>query len=425
MFDSSNSDFICLLKDMNLKMLSLIMNKFKNAKLKKEFYEKTIMLINIFYNDKKDWQPLFSILTLYKYTSFTSNGNVFVELGLLNILNNIIDTDTEEIRDLIIKIIDKSLVAEMIEHIQIETILKIFDKFIILIQKYDDIDIGVKDYISCLYNFTNYFQNKPENIKKSCFGKLHEIFQNEAFILHSLNKMIDVRIKFYEVVDHLITDKFTFNKDILEKMVMIAFQGLCFEDNKVLIKTLKNFLLNVLWDKEPEMLNDVYNTFEKNEQIIFYLFLTKNITNVDYLYYPMGRNGEKNSLVKELYKTFFLNDAQQNEIKLKYEQKISNIIPVISLLIKIKTQFIELLFNKLNIRFQINNKDELAEIPLSHELLLFFRIVLYYLLYIENDLSKTLLISDEILQYYSELNNLNEMAFAIGDDAKKIIYYLY
>ena len=194
-FDSSNPEYICLLKDLNLKVLSLIINNFNNEKIKKNFYQKTIMLLKIL-KDNNDWQPLFAILTLYKYVSFNSDGIIFVEFELFNILNSIIYTDKEEIRDLIIKILDKTLAAEMINQINVEIIKEIFDKFIDLIQNYDDIDIGVKDYFSCLYNFTNYFRNRPQ-IKEKCFQKFHTIFKNDAFILHSLNKMTDVRIKFY------------------------------------------------------------------------------------------------------------------------------------------------------------------------------------------------------------------------------------
>ena len=416
-FDSANPEYICLLKDINLKVLSLIINNFNNEKIKKEFYQKTIMLLNIFFKDNKDWQPLFAILTLYKYISFNSDGTIFVEFGLFHILNKIIDTDKEEIRDLIIKILDKSLAAEMINQIPIKIIMGIFNKFIDLIQKYDDIDIGVKDYFSCLYNFTNYFRNRDQ-IKEICFQKFHNIFKNDAFILHSLNKMIDVRIKFYEVIDHLILDEFVFDKDILEKLILMSFQGLCLEENKSLLKAQKEFLTNVLYTNNPQMSDNAYNTFEANSEIIFYLFLKKNITKVENLYYPMGEQGSNKSLVTDLYKAFFLNDAQQNEIRIKYEQKITNIIPIISLLIRKKTQFIELVYNNLNIHLPMELNNEVKNLTLRPELLLFLRIVLYYLLYIENDNYKTLLINDDILQYFSEIGNINEMTFEIQDDIK-------
>ena len=418
-FDSSNPEYICLLKDINLKVLSLIINNFNNEKLKKDFYGKTIMLLNIFFKDEHDWQPLFAILTLYKYISFNSDGTIFVEFGLFNILNNIIDTDKEEIRDLIInlfKILDKSLAADMINQIHVEMIMGIFNKFIDLIKNYDDIDIGVKDYFSCLYNFTNYFRKRPQ-IKEICFEKFHAVFKNDAFILHSLNKMIDVRIKFYEVVNHLILDGFYFDKDILGKLILMSFQGLCLEENKNLLKSQKEFLENVLCTNDGDMLINAYNTFENNSNIIFYLFLVRNITKVDNLYYPM-KTDSCQSLVRDLYKAFFLNDAQINEIKVKYEQKITNIIPIIALLIKIKTQFIELVYNHLNVRFPMFHNKEVENIPLKSELLLFLRIVLFYLLYIETMTNKTLIINDDILQYFSELQNLKEMSIIINDDIR-------
>ena len=414
-FDSSNTEYICLLKDLNLKLLSTIMNTFNNEKIKKEFYQKTIMLLKIFKKDEKDWQPLFSILTLYKYISFNSDGKIFVEFGLFNILYEIMNTDKEEIRDLIIKILDKSLVAEMITQIKVEIIMNIFNKFIELIQNYDDIDIGVKDYFSCLYNFTNYFRKKPQNLEK-CFQKFHSIFKNDAFILHSLNKMLDVRIKFYEVIEHLIVDGFIFEKDILEKLVLMSFQGLCLEDDKTLLKTQKEFLTNVLCSNNQDMMINAYEIFERNSDIIFYLFLTKNISKVDHFYYPMKDESTK-SLIDDLYKSFF--KFQQNEIAIKYEQKITNIIPIIALLIRIKTSFIELVYNHLKIRFPSSLNKEVMNIPLSDELLLFFRIVLFYLRYIEFDINKMLLINDDILIYFSEQSNLKEMTIKIKDDTNK------
>ena len=210
---TSSNDYICLFKDINLKLLSLIINDFKNEKVKKEFYQKTIMLLDIFVKDNNDWQPLFAILTLYKYISFISDDINFADFGLFNILNNIIDTENEEIRNLVIKILDKALSADMINNVEIKIVMGIFDKFIDLNGKYDDIDIGVKDYLNCLYNFTIYFQKRPQ-FRDICFKKFQIIVTNEKFILYALNKMEDVRIKFYEVINHLILDKFFFEKAI-------------------------------------------------------------------------------------------------------------------------------------------------------------------------------------------------------------------
>ena len=413
---SGSNDYICLFKDINLKVLSLIINDYKNEKLKKEFYQKTIMLLNIFTKDTNDWQPLFAILTLYKYISFISDGINFVEFGLLDILNNIIDTDNEEIRNLIIKILDKALSADMINRIKIDTIMTIFDKFVDLNGKYDDIDIGVKDYLNCLYNFTNYFRNRPEN-RDICFKKIQKIVTNEKFILYALNKMEDVRIKFYEVINQLIVDKFYFEKDILEKIILLAFQGLCFETNKVILNAQRAFLDNVLAIDDPQMLTNAFNTFQNNSEIIFYLFLKENINDVKKLYIPSGITDQNAfSLVSELYKPFFLNDIQKAEIRAKYLKKISNIIPIISHLICIQTQFVELVYVNLNVHIPIKVTKEISYVPLNLGILLFLRIVLYYLLDIRIYENKILLLSDEILKYFCDLKNLNEMSIQIHEE---------
>ena len=186
--------------------------------------------------------------------------------------------------------------------------------------------------------------------------------------------MTDVRIKFYEVINHLMSDGFYFDKDISEKLILMSFQGLCLEENKNLLRVQREFLENILYSSNGDMIINAYNTFEKNSDRIFYLFLKQNITKVDNLYYPM-KDSTSESLVRELYKSFFLNDAQQKEIKIKYEQKITNIIPIIALLIRIKTQFIEYIYNNLNIHFPMSLNEEVKSIVLRPELLLFLRII--------------------------------------------------
>ena len=414
---TSSNDYICLFKDINLKLLSLIINDFKNEKVKKEFYQKTIMLLDIFVKDNNDWQPLFAILTLYKYISFISDDINFADFGLFNILNNIIDTENEEIRNLVIKILDKALSADMINNVEIKIVMGIFDKFIDLNGKYDDIDIGVKDYLNCLYNFTIYFQKRPQ-FRDICFKKFQIIVTNEKFILYALNKMEDVRIKFYEVINHLILDKFFFEKAILQKLILLAFQGLCFETNKTLLNIQRMFLMNVLiFIEDINMLNNAYDTFEENSEIIFYLFLKENINDVNKLYCPKDIiDQDSSSLISELYKPFFLNDIQKSEIRVKYQKKISNIIPIISLLIKLKTQFIEFIFQNLDVHLPTQVTKDLNYIPLNNELLLFLRIVLEYLINIQGEQNKVLILSEEILQYLSDINNLNEMSIQIHDD---------
>ena len=63
------------------------------------------------------------------------------------------------------------------------------------------------------------------------------------------------------------------------------------------------------------------------------------------------------------------------------------------------------------------NKD-VENFPLRPELLLCLRIVLYYLLIIEREQNKMLLINDDILHYYSELSNLKEMPIEVNDDIR-------
>ena len=420
-FDSSSPENICVLKDLNLKLLSTIINDFKNGKLKKNYYQKTILLLRKLSKNNKEWQPLFTILTLYKYISFNTDGLIFVENGLFNILLEIIEkTDVEEIRNLVIKILDKFLQTDMMMKIDKNIIKEVFYKFVDLLQNFDDIDIGVKDFFSCLYNFINFFRNCPQ-IKNVCFSKLDSIFKNDYFILHSFNKMIDVRIKFFEVINHLVIDGYQFDKKILGKLILIAFQGICLEENKKIIKSQKIFLQNVLLyfgNLNEDIKNNMYEIFSKNSNILFTLFLKRNIKNTNDLYFPMLQTCESSSLITELYKAFFLNDAQQSEIKIKYQQKVSNICPILSLIIRLNTQFIEILQKNLNQVFPLTLNDNVKNMILNHEFLLYIKIILHYLTEIRNDMNKTLIFHDDILVYFSEMNNLNEMTIEIENCQK-------
>ena len=46
------------------------------------------MLLDIFFKEKNDWQPLFAILTLYKYISFNSDGINFVKVDDITIVED-------------------------------------------------------------------------------------------------------------------------------------------------------------------------------------------------------------------------------------------------------------------------------------------------------------------------------------------------
>lgn len=83
------------------------------------------------------------------------------------------------------------------------------------------------------------------------------------------------------------------------------------------------FLMNVLiFIEDINMLNNAYDTFEENSEIIFYLFLKENINDVNKLYCPKDiMDQDSSSLISELYKPFFLNDIQKSEIRVKYQKK--------------------------------------------------------------------------------------------------------
>ena len=64
------------------------------------------------------------------------------------------------------------------------------------------------------------------------------------------------------------------------------------------------FLMNVLiFIEDINMLNNAYDTFEENSEIIFYLFLKENINDVNKLYCPKDiMDQDSSSLISELYK---------------------------------------------------------------------------------------------------------------------------
>ena len=276
-------------------------------------------LMNLFYDTQNDWQPLFAILTFYKFL-FLNEIYIADKKNLFDSLFKILHSNYDDIITLIIQILDKILEANSKNmFLSMEQVSKMFIQFIKLIKKYDDIESGVKYYFNCLYNFINYYFNYEDGKNKDeIFKQLTNLMDNN-FIVHSLNKQISVRVKYYEVMNNLFIGGFKFTKDFIEKNILLAFQGLCIEEDKRILRIEQTFLKNILIKKSSNNINYI-QIFVEYSKIIFQILLTVNYTNLDNFYIPNiidnDGNSNKNEL-ENLYRSFFVNNIQTELIQKK------------------------------------------------------------------------------------------------------------
>ena len=310
--DYSNEDYICLNKEINIQLAVNILKDNFNEIIVNDLSKKLMNLMNILYDNHNDWQPLFAILTFYKFL-FLNEIYIDDKKNLFDSLFKILHSNYEDIITLIIQILDKILEANSKNmFLSMEQVSKMFIQFIKLIKKYDDIESGVKYYFNCLYNFIAYYFNYEEGKnKEEIFKQLINLMDNN-FIVHSLNKQISVRVKYYEVINDLFLGGFQFTKDFLEKNILLAFQGLCIEEDKQILKIQQIFLKNILIKKSSNGINYIQIFFEYSK-IIFQILLTINYTNLDNFYIPNiidnDGNSNKNEL-ENLYRSFFVNNIQ-------------------------------------------------------------------------------------------------------------------
>ena len=412
--DYSNEDYICLNKEINIQLsVNILKDNFKED-IVNDLSKKLMNLMNLFYDTQNDWQPLFAILTFYKFL-FLNEIYIADKKNLFDSLFKILHSNYDDIITLIIQILDKILEANSKNmFLSMEQVSKMFIQFIKLIKKYDDIESGVKYYFNCLYNFINYYFNYEDGKNKDeIFKQLTNLMDNN-FIVHSLNKQISVRVKYYEVMNNLFIGGFKFTKDFIEKNILLAFQGLCIEEDKRILRIEQTFLKNILIKKSSNNINYI-QIFVEYSKIIFQILLTVNYTNLDNFYIPNiidnDGNSNKNEL-ENLYRSFFVNNIQTELIQKKNELKYSYTIPLLSLILKNDFKFIQEICNNLSIYYPITTIDNLL---LNNNLLFFIKVYFYYLEYIEKEKNKTLILTDEIIQNLSESSILNDMQIEIYD----------
>ena len=153
--DYSNEDYICLNKEINIQLsVNILKDNFKED-IVNDLSKKLMNLMNLFYDTQNDCQPLFAILTFYKFL-FLNEIYIADKKNLFDSLFKILHSNYDDIITLIIQILDKILEANSKNmFLSMEQVSKMFIQFIKLIKKYDDIESGVKYYFNCLYNFIN------------------------------------------------------------------------------------------------------------------------------------------------------------------------------------------------------------------------------------------------------------------------------
>ena len=115
-------------------------------------------------------------------TEFKTSTDVKLNIGKIKL--NLFKLVPKDLKTLLEeKILDKFLQTDMMMKIDKKIVKEVFFKFVDLLQNFDDIDIGVKDFMCCLYNFINFFRKCPQ-IKNDCFIKLDSIFKNDCFFYY-------------------------------------------------------------------------------------------------------------------------------------------------------------------------------------------------------------------------------------------------
>ncbi len=461
--DFDSEDYICIFKDLNLKLANMILNDLEseidemqeNLTLK-DLNESIYSLLNKAITNNKnnsDWQPIFSILTFLKlkmigdHKSQTSKednciennylennlissnksfeNHVFLgknsffnfsssnrEFSIFSLIESLMKIDSEEIINITIQILDKIMEKFNKEnynsdHINISKdknkIISIFKNFILLINNYDDIEVGVKYYFNCLHNFIIFFKNLNE--KNSSLEDLEskKIIENDL-IFYALNKNKSVRIKYFNLINNILEGKlinFSNLHDFIQKNVLLAIQGLCIETDEEVLSTQKNFIINII-NSNDEACLDVFFNFAK---FILKLILKKNVKDSKNFFIP---NNEKFILseMEAFYSTFFVNDMQVDIIKSNYERKLRHMIPIISNVIKNRINFVSVLIKTLNLNF--------SEINISTKLLVFLKIYYNYLELIDEMHNKTLIIPNEILNNLINNKKLDELPLKIS-----------
>ena len=399
--DFNCEESICLLKEMNIK-LSVDLLKYDNDKLKLKIFRVLVDLIN----DKKfikesDWQSIYTVLLFFKYyqdSNIEENGIIFIENRnlLLNSMTSLLEYDSEEIINLTIQILEKIL----LDNLNLPFDGKIFSDFLDLIKKYDDIDKGVKFYFKCLVKFVHFFVSSSTNNNLHSntnlnihFNKLKQIVE-ENLIFFSFNKIISVRICYYEVMSKILTC-LEINPKTIEENFIIAVQGLCLEEDKELLKIQQKFLFNLINCLANQ--ESFINIINKNLKRIFKLISIENINNTKSLYFPNSNDFE----LESLYKSFFISDLERVQIKVNLERKLNYLIPILSLILSRNINFTDHYLGYLSL--------SVNELYISKNSVLMLKIYLNYLELIEAQPNKILIFSDEQLfnlsdQKYIESN---------------------
>jgi len=511
--DFDSEDYICIFKDLNLKLANKILDNLEsdidliqeNTKLR-DLNQSIYLLLNKAINANKfnaDWQPIFSILTFLKlkmtgiykalnnpnkdeegngegeeineldmnlinnsiidvYNNYnfdnetefnnsnTSNVNnncnknlnkinnsnhnniynnhnhmlLFAknsffnfsfsnkEYSIFSLIESLMKIDSEEIVNITIQILDKLMEKFNTEnynsdHINISKekpkIISIFKSFILLINNYDDIEVGVKYYFNCLHNFIVFFKNLNEKNSSLEDPQCKKIIEHDL-IFYALNKNKSVRLKYFNLINNILEGKliyFSNHRDFIQKNVLLAIQGICLETDEDIVNTQKSFVINII-NSNQEACLDVFFNFSK---FIIKLMLKKNVKEFKNFFIP---NSEKFQLseMEAFYSAFFVNDLQVDLIRISYERKLKLMIPIIAHVMKNRITFVSVLIKNLNLDFN--------ELKISKKLLIFLKIYYNYLELIDEMQNKTLIVPNEILNFLIDNKKLDDLPLKIS-----------
>jgi SNF2 family DNA or RNA helicase len=383
--DFNSEDHICIFKQLNLKLCHLIINTIPKTKVD-ELNTVVVTLLQNNSNDS-DWQPIYSILTYIKFQTETFLSQT-QKSQIFTLIERLFNLDSEEVLNLTTQILDNLINSQIDDNRMKTALVNIFPNYLRLIDRYDDIEVGVKYYFKCLLSFILFLKNKGLLAK---FSNLIDVMEKDL-IYYSLNKLTVVRIKYFEIINNLIDiPEFKFSNNFLENNILLAYQGLCIEENKDLLEIQQKFLVKII------LVKGQIDFFMKNAKKLLKLMIKENLNDIKYFFIPQTDKYD----LESLYTSFFVNNMQTEIIRKNFDRKIRYISSLMSLIIKQKIDFVKTLLSYFKI--------DLNNIVLSKRLLIFLRIYFIYLELIEQVPNKILILNDKLLNTICDSNSINEL----------------
>lgn len=469
-FNSINNH-ICIFKELNLSLAINLFNNVNNITKEKIIRSLLSQFLKILNNlPNNDWHPTYSILLFFSYIKdfnldFYENMNFYTGFiinypKLLNMSQEIVSTSNKvllEILKLQMSNINNKTNELCIKQSNIDIITDSFALFLEYSVKFDDIDYSVQSYLECfniflevIYGNFNLFYNEENSNNNSVLAKNKKClkftsslkrFINEDLIYFAFSQIIKVREEFYKIatiilnfnnnIKRLINNTDIIDAEFLKRICIVAFQTLCIEEDKYILRNAYYFLFSVLIYFE-NLSKNFLNYIEKGLRSFYKLHIVDNIKSLKYFYIPkLNKNNSKNINIntsnlndelnnfnpESIYTTYFVNELQIDEVISKKNIKQEYTFDFFSLLlIANKDCFIEM---SNCFHFDLDN---IVICPSCIQFLLIYSLYLEKIEYYQN---KILFIPVDNICFLLELENIEKLNVKLdNNDINELTIYL-